>query len=157
MIPSSPSLLSRDRGLPLDTWNQSGSQDNVFGNQFSTFHSPRDHLQRIPSDDVQRDQEAAPEPGRTKTIHTSGDRLNHVAIPMPTCTTRPLTTSSTIPVELPQNDMVGQQRQQNSELQFDKFLTPQSFLLEDKIQESIYCLFGFSIGCGVVEERSGDS
>ena len=31
MIPSSRALLSRDKGLPLDTWNQYGSQENVFG------------------------------------------------------------------------------------------------------------------------------
>ena len=37
--------------------------------------------------------------------------------------------SSTIPVELPQNYMVGQQRQQISELQVDKFPNPQSFLV----------------------------
>ena len=30
MIPSSRSLLSRDKRLPLDTWNQSGLQGNVF-------------------------------------------------------------------------------------------------------------------------------
>ena len=54
MIPSSRSLLSRDKRLPLDIWNQSGLQENVFGNQFSTFDSPRDFPQRIQSDDVQR-------------------------------------------------------------------------------------------------------
>ena len=36
--------------------------------------------------------------------------------------------SSSIPVEIPHNSMVGQQRQQKSELQFDKFPTPHSFL-----------------------------
>ena len=41
-IPSSRSLLSRDKRLPLDTWNQSGVQENVFANQISTFDSPRD-------------------------------------------------------------------------------------------------------------------
>ena len=39
MIPSSRSLLSRDKRLPLDAWNQSGVQENVSGNQFSTFDS----------------------------------------------------------------------------------------------------------------------
>ena len=33
MIPSSRSLLSRDKRLPLNTWNQSGLQENVFENQ----------------------------------------------------------------------------------------------------------------------------
>ena len=46
MIPSSRALLSRDKRLPLDTWNQSGLQESVFGNQFSTFDSPRDFPQR---------------------------------------------------------------------------------------------------------------
>ena len=34
MIPSGRSMLSRDKRLPLDTWNTSGSQESAFGNQF---------------------------------------------------------------------------------------------------------------------------
>ena len=49
MIPSSRSMLSRDKRLPLDTWNTSGLRENVFGNQFCTFDSPRDHPQGINS------------------------------------------------------------------------------------------------------------
>ena len=41
MIRSSRSMLSRDKRLPLDTWNHSGLQENVFGNQFSTFDSSK--------------------------------------------------------------------------------------------------------------------
>ena len=59
-----------------------------------------------------------------KTIQTSEDRQNQGTIPMPTPATKPLTTSSTMPVELLQNYMVGQQRQQ---LQFDKFSTLSTF------------------------------
>ena len=47
--PSSRSMLGRDKRLPLDTWNTSGLQENVFGNQFSTFDSSRDHPQGIHS------------------------------------------------------------------------------------------------------------
>ena len=54
MIPSSRSLFSREKRLPLDTWNQSGLQENVFGNQCSMFDSPRDYPQRIQSDNVHR-------------------------------------------------------------------------------------------------------
>ena len=118
MVPNSRSLLSCDKRLPLDTWNQSGLQENVFGNQFSTFDSPRDYPKRIQPDDVHRNREAAPEAGRTTTSHASEDRQNQGTIPMPTFATTPVPTSSTIP-ELPQNYMVGQQRQQISELQFD--------------------------------------
>ena len=122
-------FLSRDKRLPLDTWNQSGIQENVFGHLFCTFDSPRDHPQRIQSDDVQRNREAVPEAGRMKTIHTSEDRQNQGTIPMPTFARRPSPMSSFIPVEFLQNSMVGQQRQQISELQFDKFLKPQTFLV----------------------------
>ena len=76
MIPSSRSMLSRDKRLPLDTWDTSGLQENVLGDQFSTFDSPRGSSQRIQLDDAQRNQEAVPEARRTKAIHTSEDRLN---------------------------------------------------------------------------------
>ena len=38
-IPSSRSMVSRDKRLPLDTWNACGLQENVSGNQFSTVDS----------------------------------------------------------------------------------------------------------------------
>ena len=53
IIPSSRSMLSRDKRLRLNTWNSTGIQENVFGNQSATFVSPRDQPQRIQSDDVQ--------------------------------------------------------------------------------------------------------
>ena len=49
--------------------------------------------------------------------------------PMPTFATEPWTTSSTMPVGLPQSYVVGQQRQQISELHLDEFPDPQSFLV----------------------------
>ena len=104
MIPSSRSFLSRDKRLSLDTWNSSGLQENVFGNQFSTFDSSRDHPQRIQSDDVQREllsgnpcqgihcaipreTDLVLEVRRSKTMHTSDDRQNQDTIPMSTFAT----------------------------------------------------------------------
>ena len=49
-------------------------------------------------------------------------------IPMSTFTRKPPTMSSFILVDIPQSSLVGQQRQQISELQFDKFSDPSSFL-----------------------------
>ena len=46
-LPSYRSVLSRDKRLPLGTWKASGPQENVFGNQFSTFDSPQNHYQGI--------------------------------------------------------------------------------------------------------------
>ena len=116
MIPSSRSVLSRDKRLPLDTWNASGLQENVFGDHFSTFDSPPRSSER----------ESVPQATGTGTLFARDDKQNRGTIPMPTFATRLLTTSSTIPVEFPQNYMVGQQI---SELQFDKFLYPQSLLV----------------------------
>ena len=112
-IPSSRSMLIRDERLPLNTWKSSGLQENVFGNQFSTSDSLRDQPQRIHPDDVQRERGAVSPAAGTETIFTSDDRQNQGTIPIPTFAGRPLTMSSTIPVELPQNYLVGQQRQQN--------------------------------------------
>ena len=68
-------------------------------------------------------------------------RANEGHNSMPTFARRPMTMSSLFPVDIPQNSMVGQQRQQISELQFDKFPTPSSFLLEDPIHKTIDYLF----------------
>ena len=47
VIPSSRSMLSRAKRLPLDTWNTSGLQENVFGNQFLyVWLTPRSSLSR---------------------------------------------------------------------------------------------------------------
>ena len=145
MIPSSRSKLSRDKRLPLDTWNQSGSQENVFGGQFSIFGSPRNPSQGIHYDvehKTLRETESVPRAMVTRTSFARDDEQNHGTIPMPTFATKPLTASSKMPVPLPQNFMVGQQRQQILVLQFDTFPTPQSFfMLEEKIQKSSDYLF----------------
>ena len=84
-------------------------QENVFGNLFSTFDSRRDFFQRISSDDAHGNRETVSKAERMKTSDTSEDRQKQATVPMPTFAPRPLTTSSTIPVELLQNCMVGQQ------------------------------------------------
>ena len=83
-------------------------------------------LKEISSVDVQRNREAALGDPKVKTSLTSEDGQNYGAIPMPMFASRPLTTSSKHPVDIPQN-VVGQQRQQMSELQFDRSFDPSSF------------------------------
>ena len=61
MIPSSRSMLSRDKRLPLDTWSTSGSQENVFGNHLFTFDSPRDHPRGIQSCASQSERGSVPQ------------------------------------------------------------------------------------------------
>ena len=128
MIPSSRSMLSRDKRLPFDTWNTSGVPENVFGNQFSTFDPPRNPSQGIHCCATPRETGSVPQTTGTGTSFTRDEEQNRGTFPMPTFARRPSTMSSLIPVAVQQNCMVGQQQQQMSELQFDKFPTPTSFL-----------------------------
>ena len=129
MMPSSRSMPSRDKHLPLDTWNTSRPQENVFGDQFSTFDSPRDHPQGIHPCAPQRERGSVPQATGSGTLFARDDKQNRDTIPMLTFAGRPSTVSSLTPVGFPQNSMVGQQRQQTSELQMDKFLIPNHFLV----------------------------
>ena len=122
MIPSSRSMLSRDKRLPLDTWNTSGLQENVFGNRSSIFESSRDHPQGIHSCAPQKERGSVPQATGSVTLFERDDKQSKDTIPMPTFARRPSTMGSIIPVDFPHNFMVGQQRQQISELQSDNFL-----------------------------------
>ena len=121
-------MLSRDRRLPLDTWNTSGSQENVFGNQFSTFDSSQNHHQEIHPCAPQRERGSVQQATGSGTPFARDDKQSRDTIPMPTFARNPWTMSSLVLVEFPKNSMFGQQRQQISELQFDKFPTPSTFL-----------------------------
>ena len=121
-------------------------QEHVFGNQSSTFALPRDFRQRISSDEVQRNREAVPldlQP-QVKTSLTSEDGQNYGAIPMLMFASRPLTLISEHPIDIPQNYVVGQQRQQIPELQFDRFPNPTSLLVwkrrfKTQVSNGSYC------------------
>ena len=88
-----------------------------------SFDPPQNHCQEI---------HYSTKPSATRSVTgrlvARDEDRNKDTIPMPTFARRPSTMSSTTPVEIPRNSMVGQQRQQISELQFDKFPSPHSFL-----------------------------
>ena len=54
----------------------------------------------------------------TRTPVARDEDQNRGTIPLPTFARRPSTMNSFLPVDIPQKFMVGQQRQQISELQF---------------------------------------
>ena len=81
-IPSYRSLLSREKRLPLDTWNTSVLQENVFGDQFSTFDSPRDHPQGIHHCTTSRETGSVPLAIGLGTLFTRDDKQNRDTIPM---------------------------------------------------------------------------
>ena len=127
-IQSPRSMLSRDKRLPFDTWNTSGLQENVFGNQSSIFDSSRNHPQGIHSCEIPRKTGSVPQEIGTGTFFKRDDKQSGDTIPIPTFARRPSPMSSLVRWKLRRMFVVGQQRQQISELQFDKFPTPHSFL-----------------------------
>ena len=136
--------------MPFDAWDSLGLQENVFL-VINVLHLVRQEIllkESLRCDtrcyrtrNTKRDRISSSS-NRTGTSFARDDEQNKGTIPMQMFARRPSTMSSSIPVEIPQNSMVGQQRQLISELQFDKFLTPASFfMLEDKIQASSDYLF----------------
>ena len=76
VIPSSRSMLSRDKRLPSDTWNSPGLQEHVFGNQFSTFGSPGNLSEGIRHGDTRRETESVPRAIGTGTSFARDDEQN---------------------------------------------------------------------------------
>ena len=114
-IPSLRSMLTCDKRLPPVSWNLSGLQENLFANPRSTQESSQITVQGI-------DQFATPSATGEVPVHIStGAPVARDEEPMPTFASRPSTMSSFILVDIPPISMVGQQRHQISELQFDKF------------------------------------
>ena len=157
-IPSSRSMLSRDKRLPLDTWNTSGPWENVSGNQFATVDFVPTSLSKNSSFYDTRCYRIGSSAYWYRDSCRKGWRCKYGTIPMPTFARRPSTKSSLFPVDIPQNSMVGQQRQQISELQFCKFPTPQSFLCwkmrwDSKTKWLLVLSFHLSLCCGSKKYR----
>ena len=101
-LPSYRSMLSRDKRLPLDTWNASGPQENVFGNHFLRL--------------IRHSTTPSATGSVTGRLVARDEDRNKGTSPMPTFARRPSTMSLLFPVDIPKKSMVGQQRQQISEV-----------------------------------------
>ena len=122
VILSPRSILSCDERLPLDTWNLSRSQENVFGNPRSMFESSQTPYHGILHSTTPSATGAVPVHVCAGTPVARGEDTNWKH----NSNVDTSTMSSLLPVDIPQSSMVGQQRQQISELEFDKLLTPRS-------------------------------
>ena len=93
----------------------------------------------------------------TGTSVARDEDLNRGTIPMLTFARRPSTISSLFPVDIPQNSVVGQQRQQISELQFDKFPTLYTCSCwKIRFKSLVTSCSDFSVGGHVMDQRSRD-
>ena len=118
----SRSMLSRDKRLPIENGMQPDYRKMFLGIKYSPLY------------DTKRSG-SVPQAVGTGTSFARDEERMKDTIPMPTFARRPSTMSSSIPVEFQQNSMVGPQRQQISELQFDKFPTPSTFLFWKNISK----------------------
>ena len=123
-IPSSRTKSSRDQNLRPDTWNLSGTQENLFGNPRPRFDSSQTPYQIILRSTTPSATGAIPVQVSTgRPVATEEERIGSTTT-MPMSARRQSTLNSFLPAEVPQNSDARQQRPQTSELQFDKFPTP---------------------------------
>ena len=148
-IPSSRSMLSRDKRLPLDTWNTSGSQENVFGNQFSTFDSSQNHHQEIHHCTTPRETGSVPQAIGTGTSFARDEGHNSNADICKKAVDHEFRWIFRRIRWLDSKD--SKCRNCNSTSSRTPFIS----MLEDKIQKPNDHLFWFSIGCHVMDQRSG--
>ena len=157
VVPSPRSMWSRDQSLQLDTLNLSGTRRNVFGNPRAMLDSPQILCQGILHSTNQSAIGGIPVQRRTGRPVAKGQDQTGSTIPMPIFARRPSTMNSFSPAEISQTSLAGQQRLQNSELQFDKFTTPSTCpCWKMRFKNLGKFLFGFSLGGYVMDQRSGD-
>ena len=88
-IPSPRSMPSCDRRLPLDTWNPSGQQENVFANPRSMFESSQTPCQGILHSTTPSATGAVPVHVCTGTLVARSEDRTGSTIPMPNFAGRP--------------------------------------------------------------------
>ena len=121
VVPSPRSMLSRDRSMPLDTWNLFWDTGKRFWQSTSHVRFIADALSR--NSFTQTNQSATggiPVQRSTGRLVARGEEQIGSTIPMPMF-------AGFLPAEIQQNSIAVQQRLQISELQFDNFTTPSTF------------------------------
>ena len=113
--------MSRDRSMPLDAWNLSGTQGNVFGKPRSMFDSSKTPDQGILHSTNPSATGVIPVQVTTGRLVVRGEERSGSTTPMPMSARSPSNMNSSLPAEIPHNSMAVQQRLQISELQSDIF------------------------------------
>ena len=106
VVPSPRSVLSRDKRLPLDTWNLSGPQENVFGNPRHVFDASQTPHEGILHSAAPRATGKVPVHGSTGTLVARDEERLGSTIPMPMFAGRPSTMNSYLPADTPQNSLL---------------------------------------------------
>ena len=141
--------------MPFDTRNLSETQGHVLGNPRPMFDSSQAPYQGILHSTNPSATGAIPVQESTGRLVARGEERIGSTTTVPMSARRPSTMNSFVPPEVPQNSMAGQQRLQISELQFDKFSTPSSFLCwKIRFKNPCEFFFRFSLGNNVFQKSS---
>ena len=156
-IPSLGGMLSRDRSLRSDTWNLLGTSGNVFDSPRAVIDSSSALYQGVLPSLNQSATGGNPVRERKEKPFSGCEERNRKTIPTPRFTKRPSTLNSFVLAEgaYPQKYMADQSKQQISELQFDKFLTPTISCLKMKFKTQVSA-WNSSLRSNVMDQRSGD-
>ena len=141
-------------GLPR---NLSGTQGNALGNTHSTFDPPQTPYQGIFHFANSSATDANPSAGKHRENCRGRRRTNRHHNSNAHYCKKTANHELSLTSGNSQNSMVVQQRLKISELQFNKFQTLSSFSCwKIKIQDRGEFSFRFSLGCCVMDQRSGD-
>ena len=145
VISSPQCMLSRDQRLPLDTWNLSEPQGNVFGKPRPMFDSSQRPCQGILHS-------TTPSAGKYRATCCKRWRTNWEHDYNSDVWEKAVNHEFFLASGNSTEYMAGQQRLQISELQFDNFSTPSSFMYwKDQIQNPRKFLSRISLGCYVMD------
>ena len=108
VVPSSRSMLSCDRNMPVDAWNLSETQGNVVGNPRAVIDSSQTPYQGIlHSTNPSATSSILVQVRTRRPVARSEERIGSTT-PMPMSARRPSTMNSFLPAEVPQNSMAVQ-------------------------------------------------
>ena len=156
VIPSSRSMLSRDKRLPLDTWSTSGLQENVFWSSvFYSWFVPKSSRRNSP---LSHHKENEDQFHKLQGRELFSQEMTNKIVAQFQCR-RSSATSSLITGwnfhRIVWLDSIH--RQQISELQFDKFPCPQSFLVwKIRFKNQVATCSDFPSEAMLRIKRSGD-
>ena len=111
--------------MPLDTWNLSGTQGNVFDNPRHMIDSSQTPYLGILHSTNQSATGRIPVQKSTGGLVAKSEEQTGNTVPMSSFARTPSTMNSFSPAEIPQNSLADQQRLQSSQLHFDK--SPSTF------------------------------
>ena len=156
VIPSPRSVLSRDKCLPLDTWNSSEIQGNVFDNPRPMFDSSQTLYQGILHSTTPSAAGAVPVQVSARQPVARGEERFGSTTTMPMPGRRPSTCFPSCQWKFQRIPSLDSKDYTHRSFNLTNSPTPSSLLCrKTRLKNPSKFLFRFSLGCYVIDQRSG--